>query len=84
MKKYLPAFIILIGLLVNLLVLAPQIYIHSQQTVVGLILGITGFILAIFNLKKTNTTLQKTCSILGAIINIVPVLYFVFLFFTLG
>ncbi|AFO45850.1 TPA: hypothetical protein I0H52_RS14050 [Enterococcus faecalis] len=84
MKKYLPAFIILIGLLVNLLVLAPQIYIHSQQTVVGLILGITGFILAIFNYKKGYKTYQKIAFILGGIINIYPVLYFTFLFFALG
>ncbi|EGO8925754.1 hypothetical protein D3073_15675, partial [Enterococcus faecalis] len=80
----LPAFIILIGLLVNLLVLAPQIYIHSQQTVVGLILGITGFILAIFNYKKGYKTYQKIAFILGGIINIYPVLYFTFLFFALG
>ncbi|WP_159156983.1 hypothetical protein [Enterococcus faecalis] len=52
MKKYLSTFILFFGVVANLLVLTPQLYIHSQQTVVGLILGIIGFILAIFNYKK--------------------------------
>ncbi|EHQ8840325.1 hypothetical protein KI123_002988, partial [Enterococcus faecalis] len=52
MKKYLSIFILFFGVVANLLVLTPQLYIHSQQTVVGLILGIIGFILAIFNYKK--------------------------------
>ncbi|EKF8797878.1 hypothetical protein O0831_002630, partial [Enterococcus faecalis] len=55
-----------------------------QQTVVGLILGIIGFILAIFNYKKGYKTYQKIAFILGGIINIYPVLYFTFLFFALG
>ncbi len=52
MKRYLFTFILFLGVVANLLVLTPQLYIHSQQTVVGLILGIIGFILAIFNYKK--------------------------------
>ncbi|MGH2155674.1 hypothetical protein ACQ1ZV_13575 [Enterococcus faecalis] len=53
MKRYLFTFILFLGVVANLLVLTPQLYIHSQQTVVGLILGIIGFILAIFNYKKS-------------------------------
>lgn len=52
MKKYLSTFILFFGVVANLLVLTPQLYIHSQQMIVGLILGIIGFILAIFNYKK--------------------------------
>ena len=84
MKKYLSTFILFLGVAANLLVLTPQLYIHSQQTVVGLILGIIGFILAIFNYKKGYKTYQKIAFILGGIINIYPVLYFTFLFFALG
>ncbi|MGH2155887.1 hypothetical protein ACQ1ZV_14850 [Enterococcus faecalis] len=53
MKTYLFTFILFLGVVANVLVLTPQLYIHSQQTVVGLILGIIAFILAIFNYKKT-------------------------------
>lgn len=84
MKKYLSTFILFFGVVANLLVLTPQLYIHSQQTVVGLILGIIGFILAIFNYKKGYKAYQKIAFILGGIINIYPVLYFTFLFFALG
>ena len=84
MKKYLSTFILFFGVVANLLVLTPQLYIHSQQTVIGLILGIIGFILAIFNYKKEYKTYPKIGFILGGIINIYPVLYFTFLFFALG
>ena len=84
MKKYLPIFIIFLGLLVNLLVLVPQFYIHSWQTVIGLLLGVLGVNLAISNYKKTNITWKKNCLILGGVINVTPVLYFIFLFFAIG
>ncbi|ELU8996024.1 hypothetical protein SOQ50_001850 [Enterococcus faecalis] len=84
MKKYLTVVILFLLVVANLLVLTPQLYIHSQQTVAGLILGIIGFILAIFNYKKGYKTYQKIGFILGGIINIYPVLYFTFLFFALG
>ena len=48
MKKYLSTFILFFGVVANLLVLTPQLYIHSQQTVIGLILGIIGFILEMY------------------------------------
>ena len=83
MKKYLPILFIFLGGITNFLVLTP-IYIHSLQTIIGLLLGIIITILAFFNYKKAQIHWQKVCLILGGIINIYPVLYFTLLFFALG
>lgn len=84
MRKYLPIFIIFLGIIANLLVLFP-LYIHSWQTVIGLLIGVLGVNLAISNYKKShNITWEKNCLILGGTINIAPVLYFIFLIFAIS
>ena len=77
MEKYLS---LIIGMFVNILLL-PFIRIHSWQTIVALLLGIFGLILAISKLKKAQQTWQKACLILSGVLNIIPFFYFIVLIF---
>lgn len=78
MSKYLSIIILLVGITIDIL-LMPNIYIHSGQTIIALLLGILCTILAILVYKHAYTNWQRLCIVLGGITNTIPVLYFYFL-----
>ncbi|MDQ8220902.1 hypothetical protein Q3C30_11715, partial [Enterococcus faecium] len=53
-----------------------------NSVIPALILGIVGLIISIIGVIKNSSTCQKFLSIIGLWLNISPVLYFIFLYFS--
>lgn len=83
MKKYLAFIVLAMGIITNILLLS-GLYLFESQTTLGLLLGSLGAIFSIINFKKMDTQINKICMLISGVINAFPVLYFIFLFITLG
>ncbi|KAA9188008.1 hypothetical protein F6X95_01165 [Enterococcus durans] len=86
MMKYSGMISVVFGLLVNLL-----LFVDDASLVLGLtsvipvfILGAIGTVIAIFGfLKLSNNYLRMSC-VVGGLLNLLPILYFIFLIFAIG
>ncbi|MDU5019338.1 MAG: hypothetical protein E6269_02200 [Clostridiales bacterium] len=83
MKKYVFLWVLLSGVVVNILSF-PTVYIHQWQFLIACLLGVFTVGLALFFLKDLTKRSQKIALILGMALNIWPLVWFLFLLITLG
>lgn len=83
MAKYVSVLVLLLGVGVNIILLS-NIYIFEWQMLFGLFLGGFGAIASIININNCSSSLFRIISIIAAIINIFPVIYFIILIFSIG
>ena len=75
--------VIFTGILVNILIF-PIVYIYQWQIPIGFLLGISSISIAIVSWKKITARPQKIGLIAGIVLNIVPLIWFLFLVVALG
>lgn len=83
MKKYVFLWILLSGIVVNSLSF-PTVYIHQGQFLIACLLGIFTVGLALFSRKEMTKRSQKIALVLGIILNVWPLIWFLFLLITIG
>ena len=83
MKKNLEFLVMGLGVIANILILT-KVYLFGLQTVLGLILGAIGAIIAICNYNKISAGKNRIIMIVSGIICAFPVLYFGFLLLAIG
>lgn len=75
--------VIFTGILVNILIF-PTVYIYQWQIPIGFLLGISSISIAIASWKKITVRIQKIGLIAGVVLNIFPLIWFLFLVVALG
>ncbi|EON3045103.1 hypothetical protein D9Y95_RS13775 [Enterococcus hirae] len=75
--------VIFTGILVNILIF-PIVYIYQWQIPIGFLLGISSISFAIVSWKKITVRIQKIGLIAGIVLNIFPLIWFLFLVVALG
>ncbi len=83
MKKYVFLWVLLSGIVVNILSF-PTVYIHQWQLLIAFLLGIFTIGLALFFWKEMTKRSQKIVLALGMALNGWPLIWFLFLLIGLG
>ena len=83
MKKYVFLWVLLSGIVVNILSF-PTVYIHQWQLLIAFLLGIFTIGLALFFWKEMTKRSQKIALALGMALNGWPLIWFLFLLIGLG
>lgn len=82
-QKYICFMILFSGVMVNIL-LFPTVYIHSGQAIVAIFLGILSIGASVVWWKNMTRRIQKIALILGILLNVTPLILFLFFVISLG
>ena len=74
----------LIGILVNIVIFTDWFGVLFSNLIPILIIGICGIILSILELFESRNTMNRIFACIILIVNLLPMVYFTFLYFALG
>lgn len=82
MKKYFSAISVIIGIIVNINLFSTSSFLFIQSINFIILIPILGIILSIISLLNNRNKIVMANSILGICLNIFPIFYILFLYFT--
>lgn len=82
--KFINIISLLIGILVSIEIFTTWFGMLFSSLIPVLLMGVIGFILSIWSLSKNSSLIEKVISVCGLLLNIIPVGYFILLFFAIG
>ena len=82
--KFLSILSLLIGIVVSVDIFTSWFSMLFSSLLPCFILGIIGFILSIWSLKKSSSLIEKIIAVCGLVLNTIPIGYFILLYFALS
>ncbi|EGP4991193.1 hypothetical protein EGW69_13970 [Enterococcus faecium] len=75
---------LLLGLVVSIGIFTNWFGVFFYSITPLLIIGIVGTILSVWSIKRNDSYLDEMFSVVGLLLNVLPVGYFILLYFTMG
>lgn len=82
--QYINILSLLAGVIVSIVIFTNWFAMLVSNIMPFLIIGVIGSVLSICSLKKSNSQIEKAIALCGLLLNIIPVGYFILLFFAIG